>query len=228
MNPTPVNFITGLHTEVPQFKSAALSSSPAQRVWKLAARQTGKPASRLRRHPRAGFAAALLLALLADLRAAVRAILPSKSIVRPLSLLLLPTVLLVGHVAISDVLDNWTYRNPGISRDFSSLDFGKGTYVVVGQQSTILTSPDGTTWTNRNSGTTTGTGDVAYGNGTFVIVGLGGTILTSEDGITWTPRASGTSANFGGVHFLNSQFITVGDRATIATSPKKTDFMLCS
>jgi len=49
----------------------------------------------------------------------------------------------------------------------------------VGEDGTILTSPDGVTWTPRTSGTSNDLNGVAYGNGTFVAVGEDGIILTS-------------------------------------------------
>lgn len=127
--------------------------------------------------------------------------------------------LLVSSSAMADVLDNWTKRNSGVNASLTDVGYGNGTYVVVGNAGTILTSPDAITWTSRNSGTTANLQGVAYGNNTFVTVGVGGTILTSSNAISWTARTSGTSANFNGVPFLNGQFVAVGDKATIATSP---------
>ena len=58
------------------------------------------------------------------------------------------------------------------------MTYGNGRFVAVGEDGTILTSPDGVSWTRRTSGTSNRLEGVAYGNGLFVAVG-GGTILTS-------------------------------------------------
>jgi hypothetical protein len=121
--------------------------------------------------------------------------------------------------AIFDPLDSWIVRNPGTTTDyFTGVNYGKGSYVVVGQQGAILTSPDGATWKRQQSGTTTWLSDVAFGNNIFAIVGQNGTILTSSNGFSWTPRVSGTSNDFNRIRFLNGEFIAVGDCDTIATS----------
>jgi hypothetical protein len=49
--------------------------------------------------------------------------------------------------------------------------YGNGLFVAVGEDGTILTSPDGVTWTQRTSGTSNWLNGVAYGNGLFVAVG---------------------------------------------------------
>jgi len=53
--------------------------------------------------------------------------------------------------------------------------------VTVGDNGTILTSPDGTTWAKRNSGTSNDLYGLTYGNGLFVAVGDNGTIVRSTD-----------------------------------------------
>jgi len=95
----------------------------------------------------------------------------------------------------------------------------KGLFVAVGDNGTILTSPDGTTWTKRTSGTSEYLRGVTSGNGLFVTVGFFGTILTSPDGITWTERTSGIFRNLYGVTSGNGLFVTVGESGTILTSP---------
>jgi hypothetical protein len=118
----------------------------------------------------------------------------------------------------------WTVR--AFSNPLLDIAYGNGTFVAVGEDGAILTSPDGTTWTARNSGADIILLGVAYGNGTFVAVGEEGTLLTSPDGITWTARNSGagTARNSGagsillGVTYGNGTFVVVGG-GTILTSP---------
>jgi hypothetical protein len=104
----------------------------------------------------------------------------------------------------------------------------KGLFVAVGDNGTILTSPDGTTWAKRTSppgpfGARVHLYDVTYGNGLFVTVGGdNGTILTSPDGTTWAKRDSGTSNDLYGVTYGNGLFVTVGEYGTFLTSPDGT------
>ena len=78
-------------------------------------------------------------------------------------------------------LDNWQSRSAlqeGII--LRGIAYGNGTFVAVGGNGTILTSPEGITWTSRTSGTDSILYGVTYGNGTFVAVGTDGTILQSD------------------------------------------------
>ena len=73
-------------------------------------------------------------------------------------------------------------------------------FVCVGEEHTILTSPDGVTWTAQNADNP-GTGDnyfdVASGDGQIVICGRDASagaveIQSSPDGVNWTERTSAT------------------------------------
>ena len=64
------------------------------------------------------------------------------------------------------------------------ISYGNSEFVAAGEQSTILTSPDGATWTSRNPGAVLPLLGIAYGNGRFVAVGFVGTILTSGTVVT--------------------------------------------
>ena len=68
-----------------------------------------------------------------------------------------------------------------------------GQYAVVGNEGTILTSPDGITWTSQSSGTTGNLNGITWNGNQFAAVGsliafefAESTILTSPDGIIWT------------------------------------------
>jgi hypothetical protein len=64
----------------------------------------------------------------------------------------------------------WTLRNLGSSS--SAVTYGNGLFVAVGEDGTILTSPDGVNWTAADLGDAqTQLWDVTYGNGLFVAVG---------------------------------------------------------
>jgi len=97
--------------------------------------------------------------------------------------------------------------------------YGGGLFVAVGDNGTILTSPDAATWTPRTSGTANSLNDITWGRGNFVAVGEGGTIQTSPNGASWTGRPSGTSISFQGVTYGGGIFLTVGNSDTFLTSP---------
>ena len=130
-------------------------------------------------------------------------------------------------VAASGVPDAWNWRNPlPQGNSLSSITYGNGIFVAVGDAGAIITSTDGVTWTYRTSGTAYRLSSVTYGNGTFVAVGwydAGGTeaaIVTSTDGINWTSRTSGVyNISLTGVSFNGTDtFVAVGWYGTILTS----------
>jgi hypothetical protein len=89
----------------------------------------------------------------------------------------------------------WTQRTSGTGNELEGVAYRNGLFVAVGQDGTILTSPDGVNWTAQTSGTSNWLYEVAYGNNTFVAVGRNGTILTSPDGVNWTAQTSGTATS---------------------------------
>lgn len=95
---------------------------------------------------------------------------------------------------------------------------GSGTAVAVGDQGTILTSPDGLSWSLQTFNTTKALNRVIWANSQFVAVGDGGTVLTSPDGATWTSRASNTALSLSGVASSGNLLVAVGDSGTILTS----------
>ncbi len=122
-----------------------------------------------------------------------------------------------------DPLDNWVWRNPlPTGGKLLAVAYGNSTFVAVGEDGAILTSPDGVAWTQRTSGMVADLHAVAYGNGAFVAVGEDGTIVTSPDAVTWTPRESGLSDWLTGVAYGSGLFVAVGFTAfanKYATSP---------
>ncbi|MGA2506940.1 MAG: hypothetical protein ABSF80_05630 [Chitinispirillaceae bacterium] len=63
---------------------------------------------------------------------------------------------------------------------YTSVTYGNGLFVAVGDGGVIYTSLDGLTDTVNVSGATSNLNSVIYGNGLFVAVGNNGTILTSS------------------------------------------------
>lgn len=94
------------------------------------------------------------------------------------------------------------------------------TFVAVGGNGTILTSPDGLAWTAQPSGVTATLYAVLWTGTQLVTVGTGGTVLTSPDGIAWTARSSGVSFVLYAVTWTGSQLVAVGNSgSTSVTSP---------
>lgn len=87
----------------------------------------------------------------------------------------------------------------------SGIAYGNGTWVVVGQNGFIATSPDGRTWTRRNAGITRDFNDVTFSSGRFIAVckapdndtGTGAKIWTSDNnGAAWTSRNTDSGLNY--------------------------------
>lgn len=83
-------------------------------------------------------------------------------------------------------------------------------YIAVGDQGTILRSPDGVAWTLSTSGVTVALNDVAHGGGYFVAVGQAGKILRSPNGVDWTPASSPSTRDLLAVVHHGSRFVAVG------------------
>ncbi len=69
-------------------------------------------------------------------------------------------------------------------------------FVAVGQEGTIITSPDGVNWEFQDSGANSALNSIAWNGSSFIVVGGSGTALTSPDGVAWT------SGNTGGSNYL--------------------------
>ena len=134
----------------------------------------------------------------------------------------LMTAVLVMGLALpalaADPLDTWTARSPGVSTCLNGITYGDNTFVTVGLDGTVLTSPDGTSWTSRTSGTKNDLNAIAYGGGKFITVGWKGTILTSTNAEAWTSQFTGVSDFLLGVSYGSGTFVAVGGNS----SPKST------
>lgn len=83
-------------------------------------------------------------------------------------------------------------------------------FVAVGDQGTVLSSPDGATWSVRTSGTTFALNDVTFGGERYVAVGQAGKILVSTDGLEWTGASSPSSRDLNAVVWHVDRFYAVG------------------
>lgn len=103
---------------------------------------------------------------------------------------------------ISGGPSSWIQQSSGTSAWLLAVTYG-AQFVVVGDQGTILTSPDAVHWTSQNSGTTQRLNGVAYGTiagvPLYLAVGEAGTVCTSRDGVHWTAFNAGVTGWLRGV-----------------------------
>ena len=106
----------------------------------------------------------------------------------------------------------WSAKTSPTTQTLTDVTYGNSLYVAVGENSTILTSPDGNTWTSRYvySPVPATLRGVTYGGGQFVAVGYGGMIFTSPNGISWTMRSTSSSLAMEDVAYGNGKYVAVG------------------
>lgn len=113
--------------------------------------------------------------------------------------------------ASSDAISWHLVNTSGLAtKQFNAMAVGANLFVIVGQDGSIQSSPDGITWTSRTSGTTNHLYRVYFFNSKFYTVGNSRTLLTSSDGITWTTISFnvGTATdNFFSLSYGNGVFV---------------------
>ena len=114
--------------------------------------------------------------------------------------------------------ESWSATASPTLQNLWGVASGAGLFVAVGDNGTILTSPDGLAWTARASGTTNWLVGVAFASNQFVAVGDKGMLLTSPDGLAWTPRTSGTTERLNAVAFGNDRWLAVGEHGANVSS----------
>jgi hypothetical protein len=125
--------------------------------------------------------------------------------------------LALGLAVAGHAQEAWTKVGVPTTANLWGACYGGTQFVVVGEQGTILTSPDGTTWTQRTSGTTAWLNGVAWNGTRYVAVGDGGTILSSPDAVTWTTRATG-GERLNGIAYGDGRFVAVGENGLVRAS----------
>jgi hypothetical protein len=116
---------------------------------------------------------------------------------------------------------NWTVSSA--EDHFYSVAYGNGAFITVGNNGSILTSPDGVSWESRREPSANIDNvylyGVAYGNSRFVAVGSYGISLISTDTVAWVNRNMGTTEWLRGVSFGNGLFVAVDRAGTSYVSP---------
>lgn len=133
---------------------------------------------------------------------------------------------------IADPLDQWDWRFPNpTGRTLAAVTYGGGQFVAVGDNGTIISSPDGYNWSNRVSGVSAFLHGVAYADGEYAVVGEGGIILVSTNLTSWmqmpaitTNTLLGVAGNSGWQLNNLPQFIAVGTSGTAAVCASGTNW----
>lgn len=101
-------------------------------------------------------------------------------------------IIFIGLSIHTNSYAQWQKATSNTTQTLLQVNYGGGLWVAVGDNGTIVTSPDRINWTPRISTTTANLQDVYFDGGLWVAVGGNGSvnaIVTSSDGITWTSRA---------------------------------------
>src|SRR5262245_29680064 len=119
---------------------------------------------------------------------------------------------------------------PGFASNLSAVIFN-GSFVALGNDGSVISSPDGFTWTANFAVGTAGMNGLSFaftgaGTPSYVVVGDGGKIFTSPDLITWTPATSGTASALTSIIVLNLRFVVTGAGGTVLTSPDGVNWTL--
>ena len=133
----------------------------------------------------------------------------------------LAIVLLLGCILVSGVggQSHWEVKSSNTTSSLNAVTFGNGLFVAVGDNGTIVTSPDGETWTPRVSGTTDRLPAIAFGEGRFVATRANRDVpaISSADGIIWSPvsltdskGAPASSIAFDSIAFGGGRFMALG------------------
>jgi photosystem II stability/assembly factor-like uncharacterized protein len=125
----------------------------------------------------------------------------------------------LGVILVSGDGTHWVHSSSPTRNLLSSVVYGDGLLVAVGENGTILRSgDDGETWTTPASGTSNFLSSVTYGNNRFVAVGANGTILLSFDGISWAEHSLGTNQFLRDAIYGNGLYLALGSNGAIVTS----------
>ncbi len=124
-----------------------------------------------------------------------------------------------GSIALLLNRSKWDVQQSGTSDPLCAVAWSGSQFVAVGDNGTILTSPDGSSWSAQNAGTSELLQGMVWSGSQFVVVGGRGIILTSPNGSSWSAQNAGTSQYLIDIAWSGSQFAVVGDNGTILTSP---------
>jgi len=128
------------------------------------------------------------------------------------------------HTVSAAIGDEWESQTPASTTvAWTSVVYGNGVFVALGQDGSVMTSSNGIVWISQNSPMSSGSA-VTYGNGIFVAVAQSGLkrAMTSPDGVNWTLQNGLTTNQWVSVTYGNGIFVAVGVSGTnnkVMTSP---------
>ncbi len=117
------------------------------------------------------------------------------------------------------LLDQWTIASSGETSYYWQLAWLGDSFVGVGSDGAVVTSPDGLHWTKHPTNSKEQLDGVATNGKIQVVVGTNGTILTSPDFEKWTKLPALVSERLFAVVWQGSQFLAFGADGAIASSP---------
>lgn len=121
--------------------------------------------------------------------------------------------------APSAVVDDPGTEPSRIHATLNDVTFARETFVAVGREGIILTSPDGLDWERQDSDCQANLFAVSAGDDLVVAVGDEGTIVVSPNGVDcWARAKSGTKAPLRDVAFGNGRYVALGSYNTILIS----------
>ena len=110
------------------------------------------------------------------------------------------------------------------TNDYSDIVHRDNQWTIVGNQGTIVNSPDGIHWTRVESGTKLGIRSLAYSSDLCIAVGDQGLILASRDRENWALISSPTINHLNEISYAFGQWMAVGNRGTILASNDGTNW----
>ncbi len=109
--------------------------------------------------------------------------------------------------------DGWTARLKGLPIALNDVVWSGETFIAVGEDGVILTSPDGIDWVQQTSGTRAGLNAVTSYGADIFIVGQDATVLRSTDhGESWTVKHSEDGIDLHAI-VINAWQIVAGGRS---------------
>ncbi len=115
----------------------------------------------------------------------------------------------------------WYSKTTPTTEDLFAVAYDGTTYVVVGDNGTVITSQNTNTWVSQTTGTTENLNDIIYNDDydTFYAVGDAGLIVKSTDsGVTWTAQESGVTDMLLGISWTEGRMVITGANGSIITS----------
>jgi hypothetical protein len=121
-------------------------------------------------------------------------------------------------LCISEDLKNWTYSLFDMWENLNGIGFNGTTYVVSGDDGTMIKSNDAENWAPADIDTLEKLNDVVWNGEKFVSVGENGNVHLSLDGNSWFKVTVGTTMNINKIVWNGESFLAVGDSGVVLKS----------